>query len=48
MQGNVHLKEHGHVVVFATCVPNSYDRTIVCGTYIDGDKIPDPHEKDEP
>lgn len=48
MQGNVHLKEHGHVVAFATCVPNSYDRTIVCGTHIGGDKIPDPHEEDEP
>ena len=48
MQGNVHLKEYGHVVAFATCVPNSYDRTIVCGTYTDGDKIPDPHEEDEP
>ena len=24
------------------------NRTIVCGTYIGGDKIPDPHEEDEP
>ena len=42
MQGDVKLKEHGHVIVFSTCVPNSFDRTIVCGTYIDGDPVPDP------
>ena len=45
MQGDVKLKEYGHVVVFSTCVPNSFDRTIVCGTYIDGDSIPDPSGK---
>ena len=47
MQGDVKLKEYGHVVVFSTCVPNSFDRTIVCGTYIDGDSIPDPHGKEK-
>ena len=47
MQGDVELKEDGHVIAFSTCVPNSFDRTIVCGTYIDGDLIPDPHEKNE-
>ena len=45
MQRNVELKEDGHVIAFSTCVPNSFDRTIVCGTYIDGDLILDPHEK---
>ena len=45
MQGDVELKEDGHVIAFSTCVPNSFDRTIVCGTYIDGDLILDPHEK---
>lgn len=44
MQGDVRLTQEGHVVVFSTCVPNSFDRTIVCGTYMDGDEIPDPHE----
>ena len=44
MQGDVELKEDGHVISFSTCVPNSFDRTIVCGTYIDGDLITDPHE----
>ena len=43
MQGDVELPEEGHVIVFSTCVPNSFDRTIVCGTYLDGDPIPDPH-----
>ena len=43
MQGDVQLEEYGHVIAFSTCVPNSFDRTIVCGTYIDGDEIPDPH-----
>ena len=47
MQGDVKLKEHGHVIVFSTCVPNSFDRTIVCGTYIDGDQVPDPHGKEK-
>ena len=47
MQGDVKLKEYGHVVVFSTCVPNSFDRTIVCGTYIDGDSIPNPHGKEK-
>ena len=47
MQGDVKLKEYGHVVVFSTCVPNSFDRTIVCGTYIDGDSIPDPSGKNK-
>ena len=47
MQGDVKLKEYGHVVVFSTCVPNSFDRTIVCGTYIDGDLITDLHEENE-
>lgn len=47
MQGDVKLKEYGYVVVFSTCVPNSFDRTIVCGTYIDGDSIPDPHGKEK-
>ncbi len=47
MQGDsVKLKEYGHVIAFSTCVPNSFDRTIVCGTYIDGDPIPDPHGKE--
>ena len=45
MQGDVELKEDGHVIAFSTCVPNSFDRTIVCGTYIDGGLILDPHEK---
>lgn len=45
MQGDVELKEDGHVIAFSTCVPNSFDRTIVCGTYIDGDLILDSHEK---
>lgn len=45
MQGDVNLAEYGHVIVFSTCVPDSFDRTIVCGTYIDGDPIPDPHGK---
>lgn len=31
MEGDVQLGEYDHVVAFATCVPNSYDRTIVCG-----------------
>ena len=47
MQGDVELKEEGHVISFSTCVPNSFDRTIVCGTYIDGDLITDPHEENE-
>lgn len=47
MQGDVELKEDGHVILFSTCVPNSFDRTIVCGTYIDGDLITDPHEENE-
>ena len=47
MQGDVKLKEYGHIVVFSTCVPNSFDRTIVCGTYIGGDSIPDPHGKEK-
>ena len=47
MQGDVNLAEYGHVIVFSTCVPNSFDRTIVCGTYIDGDSIPDPHGKEK-
>lgn len=45
MQGDAELSKDGHVIAFSTCVPNSFDRTIVCGTYIDGDLIPDPHEK---
>lgn len=45
MQGTVRLKTCGHVIVFSTCVPNSFDRTIVCGSYIDGDPIPNPHEQ---
>ena len=48
MQGDrMKLKEYGHVIAFSTCVPNSFDRTIVCGTYIDGDPIPDLHGKEE-
>ena len=43
MQGDVKLSEDGHVIAFSTCVPNSFDRTIVCGTYVGGDDIPDPH-----
>lgn len=43
MQGDVQLEEDDHVIAFSTCVPNSFDRTIVCGKYLDGDKIPDPH-----
>lgn len=46
MQGNVTLEEKAHVIVFSTCVPNSFDRTIVCGKYLDGDLIPDPHGKE--
>lgn len=45
MKGDMKLEEYGHVILFSTCVPNSFDRTIVCGTYIDGDPIPDPHGK---
>ena len=44
MQGTVRLNECGHVIAFSTCVPNTFDRTIVCGAYLDGDPIPDPHE----
>lgn len=40
MQGDVELQDDSHIIAFSTCVPNSYDRTIVCGVYIDGDKIP--------
>ena len=29
MQGDVELEEKGHVIAFSTCVPNSFDRTIV-------------------
>ena len=47
MQGDVELSEDGHVIAFSTCVPNSFDRTIVCGTYIDGDSIPDPSGKNK-
>ena len=47
MQGDVKLSEDGHVIAFSTCVPNSFDRTIVCGTYIDGDSIPDPSGKNK-
>lgn len=47
MQGDVKLREDGHVIAFSTCVPNSFDRTIVCGIYIDGDLITDPHEENE-
>ena len=47
MQGDVKLREDGHVIAFSTCVPNSFDRTIVCGTYIDGDSIPDPSGKNK-
>lgn len=47
MQGDVKLSEDGHVIAFSTCVPNSFDRTIVCGTYIDGDLITDLHEENE-
>lgn len=46
MQGNVELSESTHIIVFSTCVPNSFDRTIVCGKYLDGDLIPDPHGKE--
>ena len=46
-QGDVKLREDGHVIAFSTCVPNSFDRTIVCGTYIDGDLITDLHEENE-
>lgn len=45
MQGDAELSKDGHVIAFSTCVPNSFDRTIVCGTYIDGDLIADPREK---
>lgn len=47
MEDELELKEKGHVVVFSTCVPNSFDRTIVCGIEISGDKIPEPHPKKE-
>lgn len=47
MQGDVELQEKGHVIAFSTCVPNSFDRTIVCGTYLDGDEIPEPHAQTE-
>lgn len=47
MQGDAELSKDGHVIAFSTCVPNSFDRTIVCGTYIDGDLIADPREKNE-
>ena len=47
MQGDVKLREDGHVIAFSTCVPNSFDRTIVCGIYIDGDLITDLHEENE-
>lgn len=47
MEDDMELEENGHVVVFSTCVPNSFDRTIVCGTAIGGDKIPDPHPESE-
>ena len=47
MQGDVKLREDGHVIAFSTCVPNSFDRTIVCGTYIDGDSIPDSSGKNK-
>ncbi len=46
MQGDIQLEEDGHVIAFSTCVPNSFDRTIVCGTYIGGDSIPAPHGKE--
>ena len=46
MQGDVKLTEEGHVIAFSTCVPNTFDRTIVCGTYIGGDLIPAPHPED--
>ena len=45
MKGDVELPEKSHVIAFSTCVPNSYDRTIVCGIYIDGDAISDPYPK---
>ena len=47
MQGDAELSKDGHVIAFSTCVPNSFDRTIVCGTYIDGDSIPDPSGKNK-
>ncbi len=47
MKGDVALSENGHVIAFSTCVPNSFDRTIVCGTYIGGDTLPDPHPDTE-
>lgn len=47
MQGNLELPENSHIIAFSTCVPNSYDRTIVCGIYIDGDAIPSPHPEME-
>ena len=47
MQGDVELEEKGHVIAFSTCVPNSFDRTIVCGKYLDGDLIPDPHAEEK-
>lgn len=47
MQGDAELEEKGHVIAFSTCVPNSFDRTIVCGKYLDGDLIPDPHAEEK-
>ena len=41
------MEEKGHVIAFSTCVPNSFDRTIVCGKYLDGDLIPDPHAEEK-
>lgn len=45
MQGDVKLGINDHVIAFSTCVPNSFDRTIVCGKYLDGDEIPVSREK---
>lgn len=45
--GDAELEEKGHVIAFSTCVPNSFDRTIVCGKYLDGDLIPDPHAEEK-
>ena len=35
-----------HVIAFSTCVPNSFNRTIVCGVCISKKQPPDPHEAD--
>lgn len=40
MQGDVTLSGDGHVIAFSTCVPDSFDRTIVCGRCISKEQPP--------